>query len=106
MTSTRSTFAADVRAARQAAGHSLSAVAAASGVSVSFLCDLEHSRREPSLETAVRLAKALGVPAAWLVERLLQERLDGAGVALRVVVRDAVDEAAAHELDCRTLGGE
>ena len=39
-----------------------------SGLSQSFLCDLEAGRRNPSIETLERLAMALGVSLSVLLE--------------------------------------
>jgi DNA-binding XRE family transcriptional regulator len=46
----------------------LQQVAEATGLSVSFLSDLERGRTDPSLSTLKRLAACYGVPVAYLLE--------------------------------------
>lgn len=55
------TFAEKLRALRDAAGLSEAKLAAASGVSFSAIHEYGLGRRNPSLESAVKLARALGV---------------------------------------------
>jgi len=57
-------FATSLRTIRTEAGLSVSALAAASGISPSYVCDLESGRRKPSLALASKLAKALRVSLA------------------------------------------
>jgi transcriptional regulator with XRE-family HTH domain len=46
-----------------------------SGISVSFISDIENSRRNPSIETLKVLAKALGVsPDEFLKENNIEEK--------------------------------
>jgi len=44
-------------------GHTQVAIAAAAGISVTFVNDMEHDRTNPSLDTLVRLAIAYDVQA-------------------------------------------
>jgi transcriptional regulator with XRE-family HTH domain len=68
------------------AGRSLTAVAKLTGLSISFLSDVEHGRRALSLVTAAAIARALGQdPCAW-VAVVLQERLYDAGLCMTVTV--------------------
>lgn len=56
-----------VRQRRTAYGISQKRLSAASGLSVSFLSDLEGGKRSPSLETWIAIIKAMnGCPAAML----------------------------------------
>jgi transcriptional regulator with XRE-family HTH domain len=76
-----------VKQRRKAAGFSLRILAARSGISPSMISDIERGTKSPSVSTVVRLARALGVTAAALVDgdtgpapriRVLR-RGDGAG---------------------------
>jgi transcriptional regulator with XRE-family HTH domain len=58
----------NVRSLRQARGWTLAALAARSGVSKGMVVELEQGRTNPSLATVGRLATALGVGLAELVE--------------------------------------
>jgi transcriptional regulator with XRE-family HTH domain len=58
----------NVRSLRQARGWTLAALAARSGVSKGMVVELEQGRTNPSLATVGRLATALGVGLAQLVE--------------------------------------
>ncbi len=60
-------FAEKLTAARTAAGLSQYALAKRSGVSKQALSDLEKGLSEPKLETASRLARALGITVDALV---------------------------------------
>lgn len=56
------TFADKLKALRATAEISQSTLARASGLSLSAIHDYEQGKREPSLRSAVKLARALGVP--------------------------------------------
>lgn len=56
-----------IRQAREARGMSQLALSLATGLSKTFLCDLENGRRNPSFETLCRLAKALTADVSELV---------------------------------------
>ncbi|MFJ1754628.1 XRE family transcriptional regulator [Kitasatospora sp. NPDC088134] len=49
-------------------GHTLDALAARSGVSRGMVVQIEQARTNPSVGTVVRLADALGVSIAWLLD--------------------------------------
>jgi transcriptional regulator with XRE-family HTH domain len=53
---------------RNAAGLSLRMLAARSGISPSMISDIERGTKSPTITTMVRLADALGVSAAALIE--------------------------------------
>ena len=55
-----------LREARAAAGFSLRGLGRAAGISGPAVSQFEHGPRLPTLETAARLAAALGVRAGWL----------------------------------------
>ena len=57
-----------VKRGRAAAGFSLRTLAARSGISASMISDIERGRKSPTVTTVVRLAGALGVGAAALVD--------------------------------------
>jgi transcriptional regulator with XRE-family HTH domain len=71
----------NVRALRQARGWTLAALAARSGVSKGMVVQVEQARTNPSIATVCRLATALGVGLAQLLEA-------GAERVLRVVGKD------------------
>lgn len=68
-----------VRDGRRRLGMTVEALAAAAGVSTGALSQLERGQGNPSLQTLHRLAEALGIPTARL--------LDGAAPADHVLVR-------------------
>lgn len=57
-----------IRRARKRRDMTLSQVAEKTGLSVSFLSDLERGISDPSLSTLKRLADCFGVPVAYLLE--------------------------------------
>jgi transcriptional regulator with XRE-family HTH domain len=57
-----------VRKQRESAGFSLRMLAARSGISSSMISDIERGTKSPTVTTLVRLAQALGVTAAALVD--------------------------------------
>lgn len=61
-------FGAELRSRREAAGWSRAELAAASGISRRFVHKLEAGERQPSLETVLRVCRALGVGAGEVVD--------------------------------------
>jgi len=57
-----------VKQRREAAGFSLRVLAARSGISPSMISDIERGTKSPTVTTVVRLAQALGVNAAALLD--------------------------------------
>jgi transcriptional regulator with XRE-family HTH domain len=57
-----------VKQQREAAGFSLRILAARSGISASMISDIERGTKSPTITTVVRLAQALGVSVAALVD--------------------------------------
>jgi transcriptional regulator with XRE-family HTH domain len=57
-----------VKQQREATGFSLRMLAARSGISSSMISDIERGAKSPTVTTLVRIAQALGVPAAVLVD--------------------------------------
>lgn len=57
-----------IKRLRAASGMTQAALAKKAGVSREYVARLETGRHDPSLSTLARLAKALGVPVARLVE--------------------------------------
>jgi transcriptional regulator with XRE-family HTH domain len=66
-----------VKQQREAAGFSLRILAARSGISASMISDIEPGTKSPAVTTLVRLAQALGVSAAALID-------GAAGLASRI----------------------
>lgn len=57
-----------LRRRRQDRGHTLATVAAAAGVSVPYLANLERGRGNPTMEVLHKVATALDVPLATLMD--------------------------------------
>jgi len=57
-----------VKQQREAAGFSLRVLAARSGISSSMISEIERGAKSPTVTTVVRLAQALGVSAAALID--------------------------------------
>lgn len=51
----------NIKEKREQLGYSQKALAEKVGISQSFMCDIEQGRCKPSINTAVKLAKALKV---------------------------------------------
>ena len=60
-------FAAVLRRQRQRHGWSQMTLAMKAGLHLNAVSSLERGQRSPSLETVLRLSRALGVPAARLI---------------------------------------
>jgi len=56
----------ELRVLREKDGHSLTSLAAAADMSLSYLSDLENGRREPNARMTKKLAQALNVPISVL----------------------------------------
>ena len=82
-----------VKQGREALGLSLRMLATRSGISSSMISDIERGAKSPTVITVVRLAQALGVSAAALID-------GGAGPAPRIRVLRA-DEGAGGEHPAR-----
>lgn len=72
-------FGANVRKARKAAGVSQERLALDAGVARSYMSDLERGIRNPTVEVIGRLALALNVRAAILVEGIPERLREGEG---------------------------
>ncbi|MES5383900.1 helix-turn-helix transcriptional regulator [Mycolicibacterium conceptionense] len=81
----------ELRVARTKDGSDLTQLAVKSGLSLSYLSDLERGRRLPNAKVLKAVAKALNVPVSVL-ERT--KYIDDAGrdLALRDLVREVVEE--------------
>ena len=87
-----------VKQRREAAGFSLRMLAARSGVSSSMISDIERATKSPTVTTVVRLARALGVTAAALVD-------GGTGLAPRIrVLRRGDGAGGEHPARWKSLG--
>ena len=87
-----------VKQRREAAGFSLRMLAARSGISPSMISDIERGTKSPTVTTVVRLARALGVTAAALVD-------GGTGLAPRIrVLRGGDGAAGEHPARWKSLG--
>jgi transcriptional regulator with XRE-family HTH domain len=72
-------FGANVRRARKAAGLSQEHLAFQAGVARSYMSDVERGQRNPTVDIVGRIAAALGVAAAVLVDgipELMDQRRD------------------------------
>jgi len=96
-----------VKQQRDALGFSLRELAARSGISSSMISDIERGAKSPTVITLVRLAQALGVSAAALVDggagpvpriRVLR-RGEGAGGEHPARWESLVPEAAGSRID-------
>lgn len=67
----------------------LKELAEKSGISVSFISDIEHDRRNPSIETLKKLAKALNVPA----DEFLKDKNSDKNIPNELTKRDEKDIA-------------
>ena len=87
-----------VKQQRNAAGLSLRELAARSGISSSMISDIERGTKSPTVTTVVRLAQALGVSAAVLID-------DVAGRASRIrVLRRGEGAGGEHPAPWESLG--
>ena len=87
-----------VKQRREAAGFSLRVLAARSGISPSMISDIERATKSPTVTTVVRLARALGVTAAALVD-------GGTGLAPRIrVLRGGDGAGGEHPAAWKSLG--
>jgi transcriptional regulator with XRE-family HTH domain len=87
-----------VKQQRDAAGLSLRVLAARSGVSSSMISDIERGTKSPTVTTVVRLAQALGISAAALID-------GGADAAPRIrVLRRGEGAGGEHPAPWEILG--
>jgi transcriptional regulator with XRE-family HTH domain len=87
-----------VKQRREAAGLSLRELAARSGISASMISDIERGTKSPTVTTVVRLAQALGVSAAALID-------GSAGPAPRIrVLRRGEGAGGEHPARWQSLG--
>ncbi len=87
-----------VKLQREAAGFSLRMLAARSGISSSMISDIERGAKSPTVVTVVRLAEALGVTAASLID-------GGAGTASRIrILRRGEGAGGEHPARWKSLG--
>jgi transcriptional regulator with XRE-family HTH domain len=87
-----------VKQQREAAGFSLRMLAARSGISSSMISDIERGTKSPTVITIVRLAQALGVSAAALID-------GGAGPAPRIrILRCGEGAGGEHPARWQSLG--
>ncbi|WP_200808262.1 helix-turn-helix domain-containing protein [Demequina sp. NBRC 110055] len=77
--------AARVRAAREARGLSLSAVAAAAGIGKGSLSEIEHGTRNPTLSTLYALAHALATPLSTLLAETTGAEVASPGIVARLL---------------------
>lgn len=63
-------FIANLRSIREEAGFSQSELARRTGMTPSYICDLERGRRKPNLGTLAPLAAALGVAPSTLISTI------------------------------------
>lgn len=63
-----------LHAKRESMGKSRFAIAKSAGISMSEMAELEEGRRYPRASTAKKLAKALGIDVALLIEALNENK--------------------------------
>lgn len=85
----------ELRIARFKDGTDLTQLAAKSGLSLSYLSDLERGRRLPNPKVLKAVAQALNVPISVL-ERTKYIDDNGRDLALRDLVREVVEEVLAE----------
>jgi transcriptional regulator with XRE-family HTH domain len=87
-----------VKQQREAVGFSLRMLAARSDISPSMISDIERGAKSPTVTTVVRLAQALGVSAAALID-------GGAGLSPRIrVLRRGQGAGGEHPARWESLG--
>jgi transcriptional regulator with XRE-family HTH domain len=87
-----------VKQQREAAGFSLRVLAARSGISSSMISDIERGAKSPTVTTLVRIAQALAVTAAVLID-------GGTGPARRIrVLRRGEGKGGEHPARWESLG--
>lgn len=87
-----------VKRQREASGMSLRMLATRSGISSSMISDIERGAKSPTVTTLVRLAQALGVGAATLID-------GGADPATRIRILRRDDAAGGdHPAHWKSLG--
>ena len=87
-----------VKQRREAAGLSLRELAARSGISSSMISDIERGTKSPTVVTVVRLAQALGVSAAALIDG------DGGPAARIRILRRSEGAGGEHPARWQSLG--
>lgn len=88
----------ELRVYRNKDGMSLTALHKTTGLSLSYISDLERGRQLPSADAITKIAKALNVPVSVL-ERSRNVDADGNDIALVDLIRRIVRE----ELDARGI---
>jgi transcriptional regulator with XRE-family HTH domain len=91
-----------LRRHRKRARLSLRALAARTGVSASFLSQVERGVAEPSVSTLVRIAQALDLPVGALLDERLPARPAGERVVRRAFRRRVTVPAGGAELELLT----
>jgi transcriptional regulator with XRE-family HTH domain len=87
-----------VKQQREAAGLSLRMLAMRSGISASMISDIERGTKSPTVTTVVRLAQALGVSAAALID-------GGGGLSPRIrILRHGEGASGEHPARWASLG--
>lgn len=86
----------ELRVVRTKDGHSLTSLAAAAGISLAYLSDLEAGHRWPNAVQLKKLATALNCPVSVL-ERHRVNDSDGNPIALRELIREIVREVLAEQ---------
>jgi transcriptional regulator with XRE-family HTH domain len=84
---------------RLQAGLTIEALAAAAGISTSFLSYLEKNKKKPSLATIAKLAAALGIPVSGLcnekaIPRIAPEKQKALNKLLRLLQNQTTENMA------------
>lgn len=72
---------ATIRAFRQCEAMTLQQASRRLGVSHQMISAYERGERLPTIETALRIAEALGIPAGVLIQDLIRDQLRRAGLS-------------------------
>lgn len=80
-----------LRAARTERGWSLGHLAELAGIGKGSLSEIENGTRNPTLSTLYALSNSLGRPMSWLLAEQVGARVDGPGIATRLLDVTQVD---------------
>lgn len=67
----------ELRKARERAGMTQEALSFNAGVHRTYISQLEHDKKSPTIDVLFRLCDAIGVPASRLIAKVEKRRLKG-----------------------------
>ncbi len=83
------TFGKMIYAIRKCDEISQTALAKKMKMSKAHLCDIEKSRRYPSIEKAIEFANVMGYSPEYFVAKLLEEQTSAAGFKVKIILKAA-----------------